>query len=612
MKKRGIPAVLLAILMTLSACGAENPYTPSDDIITYKPVDSTKTAITVGRYTAANTDELETALEAKFPKVDFVFTDPDAGDNDVAYMKLLSDGGKMEDIQFCMHVIGSENDFLYDLSGENFTGAFNLSTLDSMSVGGKLYQIPVSNTVMGIAYNKSLFERNGWKIPENLDEFYALCDTIQAAGIRPFVPCLKYYTVNESVAFGLSFGDVFSSAANQVKYHSFYSGETSCKGLLEPSFQAVKNLYDRGYITEDDYSSSATELRQELYAGKVAMMPSNVSIYTFVRDEKPTDEIGFIGYPTKTSGQHWMQMVPGNLLSVSAASMQNQKKKQIILDVLEYLTTEEGQTVLLDCFPGVSGLKDYVQETEETYGEAGDCIRNGRIFFADYYASNDFVPTWEKYVTGRMSLEDFTAANDAAKPAEYLSALDETPIGTASEDFTVLDTSLFIADAMRKAAGSEIALILNGSFYTGNLARIFKGDICLPNRFTLKSVGSKDYLTTYEITGANLKKLMEHPVIKGGEVNALYACSGLKVKYAPWASADANVQSLTLADGTAIDDTASYTVAAWAGTIDGSYISSKIQEFPDAGMNRDLVTAAIEEAGTISPAHDGRVTLIWN
>lgn len=611
MKKYVLFAILTAVLLALSGCGKKNPYTPSDDIFSDKPIDSSKTVITVGKYVAADTNKLEAALEAKFPTVDFVFTEPDAGDNDIAYMKLMSDGGKLEDIQFCAHVIGTENDFLYDLSGENFTGEFNLASLDSMSVGGKLYQVPVSNNVMGIAYNKSLFERNGWKIPEDLNGFYALCDSIKAAGIRPFAPCLKYFTVDESVAFGLSYDDVFSSAKKQVAYHNFYSGNGTCKGLLEPAFQAVRDLYDRGYINADDFSSSVTELRQDLYAGKIAMLPSSVNILAFAREEKPADEIGYIGYPTRTSGQRWMQMTPGSLLSVSAVSMRDAKKKQTILNALEYFTSEEGQKVLLNCFPGVSSLKNYTQEADAVSPETGECIRNGRIFFADYYASNAFVPTWQKYVTGEMPLEQFTEANDAAKPADYLGALKEAPIGTAAEDFTVLDTSLYNADVMREAAGSDIALILNGYFYTGNLARILKGEIGLPSRFVLKNVGAKNYLTTYEITGSNLKKLMEHPIIKGAEINALYACSGLKIEYAPWAAADDNVRKLTLADGRAIEDTAVYTVAAWAGSVDSSYISGTVQTFPDAGANKDLMTAAIKKAGTISPAHDGRVTLVW-
>ena len=161
MKRNRLTAILLAVLLTLSGCGAAGPsqaerekYMPADDIFSYKRVDTTKTVVTVGKYMAAATDSLEAALEVKFPDVDFVFTEPDAGDNDIAYMKLMSDGGKLEDIQFCAHIIGADNDFLYDMSGENFTGAFNLSSLDSMSMGGKLYQIPVSNTLMGIAYNK--------------------------------------------------------------------------------------------------------------------------------------------------------------------------------------------------------------------------------------------------------------------------------------------------------------------------------------------------------------------------------------------------------------------------------------------------------------------------
>lgn len=165
---------------------------------------------------------------------------------------------------------------------------------------------------------------------------------------------------------------------------------------------------------------------------------------------------------------------------------------------------------------------------------------------------------------------------------------------------------------MRDAAQADMAVLLNDYFYTGNLARIYKGDIVLPNRFVLKSVGAKNYLTTYGITGENLKKMMEHPVINGSEVDAMYACSGLKMEYAPWADASANVESLKLADGSALDDSRVYTVAAWAGSIDKSYISSTISEYPEAGANKDLMTRAISDAGTIAPAHDGRITLDWD
>jgi len=603
--------LLTAALLTGCAGSASGTWTPSDDIISYKKIDSSKTVLTVGKYLAADTEKLEAALEAKFPDIDFVFTDPDAGDNDIAYMKMMSEHGSLEDIQFCVHRVGIENDFLYDLSGEACMGQYNLTSLDSMNVGGKVYQLPVSNTLVGIAYNKTLFDEHGWQVPSTLEEFYTLCETIQKAGIRAFAPCLKYYSVLESTAFGLSFDKTFRSASFQVKYRQFLNQQGSCRGALDPAFLAMKDLYDRGLINADDFEASATEERQDLYDGKIAMMTSNISIAAFTDSEKPAAEISMFGFPTETPDERWMQMVPGSLLSVSAVSMKDAKKKEAILKVLDYFTTEEGQTALLQCIPGVSSLASYEPKDDSLYAEAREAITKGQVFFADYYASNDFVPEWKKYLTGETTLDAFITANDSSKPADYLAALSETPIGKASADFTVLDTSIYNADVMREASGAQIALILNGYFYTGNLARIFAGDIVLPNRFVLKSVSAKNYLTTYGISGAHLKKLLEHPIINGSEVNALYAVSGLKVTYAPWADADANVVKVTLSDSTEIDDAATYQVTAWAGSIDASYIDSTVKEFPDLGMNKDIMTAAIQKAGTIAPVRDGRIKLVW-
>ena len=93
---------------------------------------------------------------------------------------------------------------------------------------------------------------------------------------------------------------------------------------------------------------------------------------------------------------------------------------------------------------------------------------------------------------------------------------------------------MLMADVMREAAGADAALLLHGTYYKGNSSKIYQGTIDIPDRFNLRSVSKDDALTTYEITGANLKKLMEHPLLNGEEVNALYAFSGLKAEYAPW------------------------------------------------------------------------------
>ncbi len=47
------------------------------------------------------------------------------------------------------------------------------------------YGVPYVANAAGVLYNRDLFEKYGWEIPETWDEFISLCDEIQAAGIQP-------------------------------------------------------------------------------------------------------------------------------------------------------------------------------------------------------------------------------------------------------------------------------------------------------------------------------------------------------------------------------------------------------------------------------------------
>ncbi|MDD2970782.1 MAG: extracellular solute-binding protein [Lachnospiraceae bacterium] len=613
--KRKVIAMLCMVSVLLSGCSSAKTggtYTPKNEILSYEAIEAGKTVITVGKFYTFDHIPLELSLEEKFPEVDFVFEECSAGDKQLPYMKILADNGYLPDIFLTNQTI-PDNDFLYDLGGESYAGRYNLSSLQAMTVGENLYQIPVSNTTFGIAYNKDLFRQNGWSVPSTLDELYALCDTISASGIRPMVTCMKYYTTVESLLFGLSYNETFASAEKRNTYNSFVKGETSGMDILQPSGKVLKNLYDKGIVTVDDFNSSATTNRQDLYRGKIAMMPCNLDIIALVESEKPDAEIGFIGFPTTEADRRIMQVVPGINISVNKTSMEDKTKKDIINSTIDYISTNEGQDAVFQVISGVSTLTSYQQNITAMSQDVSDCINDGNIFFANYFGSDALLPAVQEFTTGEISFGELTAVIDeAVKNNDSFAGLSEPPIGTADETFTVLETSNYNADVLRDATGAEIALVPNKSFYCGNIAQIFKGDIVLPERFTQKGIDGDARLTTYEITGAKLKELLEYPIIAGNEANILYAVSGLKVTYAPWAEADKNVVSVVLADGTEIDDGKTYTVAAWPKAIDESYVTGIAQTFEDAGKNRDLMAAAIQKAGTISPAKDGRITLEWN
>ncbi len=377
--------------------------------------------------------------------------------------------------------------------------------------------------------------------------------------------------------------------------------------------ETLRELFKRGIIFEDDFSSSTTEHRHLMYEGKVAMIPYNSSMLSMYGEEQPDCEIDMFGYPTDVPGEHYMKIITGGTISLSARSMEDQTKRQTLLDIMDYISTVEGQEMLALTFSGLSCLSECKSELLTECDAIRNCVDSGRIFFAEDFGSNENVKViLTDWLLGSADMEATLAALDAMPQKSSTGKLELEPIGKASEDFTVLETSIYEADVMRDITGADVALMLNNNYYKANLAQIFEGDIVLPERFYLKGVADADHLTTYEITGANLKALMEHPIINGQEINCMYACSGLKMEYAPPRDMNENVLSLTLANGAGIDDDAVYTVAAWATCIDERYISRVVRTFEDAGRNEDMMTSAIAKAGTIAPANDGRITLNWD
>lgn len=609
--------ILLSLLsvLTLCSCGAkpskaEALMNAADDIFTYKPVDFKKTVITLGKYDDMDLTPLENAIEERFPNVDFVFSE-NAGGQAMA-QSIIENGvaGKLEDFIICRDFL-PECDDLYDLSGEAFSGRFNLSALESNSINGKLYQLPLTSTITGIFYNKTLFDEHGWQIPETLDEFYALCAEIEAAGIRAFAPCFKYITTIQGVCLGLSRNEVLSSADKVLQLEDYANRTTSCKNLLEPLFDAAARLGAEGLVTADDFTSSATKNRLAVYAGEIAMIPYNYSFVSFYEQEKPDCEIGMFGYPSDVPGERYMDLTAGTNLAVSAQSMEDQEKKQIILDILDYMTTNEGQEVLFQCISGVSNVTSYQTEIHTRFQDMYDCLAEGRCFTTPFIWNKEAIPYFLELIEGKRTSDELVEIFDALPLADAEAYPYAPSFATATDEFTVLDTSCFYADVMRELSGADIAIMLNRSYFGGNLTSIHKGDISVPSRFYIKGLTAEDCLTTYSITGENLKKMLEHPMMYEKEIVELYAVSGLKVEYAPWAAADANVLSVTLADGTPSDDNATYTVAALATTIDARYITETVKQFSEVGTPQEMMTNYITAAGTIAPAKDGRITLNW-
>lgn len=115
-------------------------------------------------------------VHEKYPEIQLEVI-PYNGQNTSAYMKDMRLSGQMADIYFTSYYTpgrySDETDFL-DLSTYDFTENFTQSRLREVTWNGGIYMLSLSYNALGITYNKTLLEKNGWTLPTNLDELEAL------------------------------------------------------------------------------------------------------------------------------------------------------------------------------------------------------------------------------------------------------------------------------------------------------------------------------------------------------------------------------------------------------------------------------------------------------
>lgn len=90
-----------------------------------------------------------------------------AGTNGIGYSWVQMRVDDIPDIFITTKVVDADlaKERLVDLSYYDFIDGLPTSLLDRVSIDGGIYLLPVSNTISGIYYNKTLMEERGWEVP---------------------------------------------------------------------------------------------------------------------------------------------------------------------------------------------------------------------------------------------------------------------------------------------------------------------------------------------------------------------------------------------------------------------------------------------------------------
>ncbi|HTJ79547.1 MAG TPA: extracellular solute-binding protein [Rariglobus sp.] len=167
------------------------------------------------------------------------------------------------------------------------------------NVKGCIYGLPFAHAVWTIFYDKKRFRENGWEVPRTWDEFFALCDRIEAKGVAPVaLPGVV-----------MRYGDAFLRAAhyNLVGRGGYRAYNDLAPGTrTDPRFIRAADVVQRlttHYLIKGWGGMTHTDAQLAFIRGQAAMTVSASWFVNEMRGKLPADfELGAMNFPVFADG----------------------------------------------------------------------------------------------------------------------------------------------------------------------------------------------------------------------------------------------------------------------------------------------------------------------
>lgn len=604
-------------LLLLTSCSSEAPQQP--EVLTQKASSDDKIPITISVKYAVYLDAFEEAMEQHFPELNLIQVGNYTANYSEEYEQQLANDD-LPDIIVTWPLDNAAlncEDRLIDLSSMEFSSRYNLSSLNAISKSGELYYLPGPTQMRGILFNKTMFEENGWAVPGNFEEFVALCQTIEASGIRSLQLSFWNEEVLRYAFIGFGYSEGFSSPVSVQKLQDYNAGKGSLRDFALPAFKSFERLIEADIFRAEDLKVRYPDREKMLFNRQCAMVSDGASLIESAKKNGSTDEFAIMPFLCPGSDGGWGHLIPTQYIGLNQqlTKPENKKKYDLALRIMDYISTPEGQLALAG--NNTSLVSNLVAKGDQTavpeLAPIEAAMHKGQyaIFPSFTNADSSLYEALAAMLRGEISRDEVIRRVDEAnrnpRPKERAAV-----IGSAAQTFSLAETGAYVTDVLRAGTQADIALFLDngkdGKFNArGISAKFYQGDIresdvvqrVLP---TLQH-GEAGYLNTVTVTGENLCKILEYTLPDG---DWFYYFSGLKMTYDPVAEPGTRIKKLTDEYDREIDPEKLYKIAIMEGTVDEQWIEAcETSEL----LVKDLIIADIMDKGSISPGRDGRLQI---
>lgn len=424
MKKKIISALVSSALATTMLAGCGNS---SNGGTSNKDGEKGATTVTMtGWYTEENMapvlEKVNKMLEGKYT-VEYTYINLDEYNNVLSTQLAAGEGPDIltDGTNFPARIKAGN---LKDLTGAEYLNGINEVGLTlSTSEDGKIYGIPSYGWFSGLWYNKDIFEKNNiTDLPQTFDEFVALCDKLNAAGVQP-------------LGFGLADGDQAMHSLMGYMENTFYQtseegkkfdeefsyGEKKMSGTLNKYVKDWSILIEKGYITPEMVGISNEQALSNFISGKTAMFNSGPWYYENLKDANMN--VGMMPHLGKTADVKYMLGGPAASFGVNV----NAKNEEGADAVMEVLASVDIQQAFADANEGSFSYKEGVKvNMPEEYEAVKPVLEEGNVACSwERWGVNmpaqtlvdELLSQLQGLVTGDLTVDDFVKALDSRADA---------------------------------------------------------------------------------------------------------------------------------------------------------------------------------------------------
>jgi raffinose/stachyose/melibiose transport system substrate-binding protein len=196
----------------------------------------------------------------------------------------------------------------YDFSDEPVLETINPAVQEILAdlgtYGDEVNGLGYVNNANGVIYNQDIFEEQGLEVPETWDEFIAVCDALEAAGIQPFYGTLadSWTAIPSWNALGAypaqdGFFDKMREQGENVGPDSEVSFQKDFAEVMDRQYQLYSYMQEgyRGRTYDDGNAAFAR--------GESAMLLQGIWATNPIKQVNPDIRMGIFPYPTDEPGE---------------------------------------------------------------------------------------------------------------------------------------------------------------------------------------------------------------------------------------------------------------------------------------------------------------------